>query len=201
MATTGSASAWCVCANVKPEAYGNATSAGTRQFRAGALLWCLPPRWGDGYERITVIGHRRGSVRLFAMVMPSDRLTNWRAKVAYRPAVLRRLAEFRGWAGREECERAAHALATLHPPIPDLRDRAVALNTALQLMTGEPHGHALEQLAVAALAAWTAAQRARDPLPPAAVGVLADWLEERGALVPLPLLVETIERRARVASG
>jgi hypothetical protein len=200
MATTGPASTWCVCANVKPEAYGNATSAGTRQFRAGALLWCLPPRWGDGYERITVIGYRRGSVRLVAMVMPSERLTNWRAKVAYNPKVLRLIAEHHSWTGWEQCDRMARAMAALHPATPDLRERAVVLNAALQLMTADPQGRALEQRAAVELAAWSVEQRAADVLPPPAVGVLADWLEERGSVLPLDLLVETIERRARVAA-
>jgi hypothetical protein len=195
------AGTWCVCANVKPAAYGNATSAGTRQFRAGALLWCAPPRWGDGYERITVIGHRRGSVRLFAMVMPSERLTNWRAKAAYHPAVLHLIAQYRGWAGRDECERMARAMAAVYPPMPDLRDRAVALNTALHLLTSDARGRALEQVAAGELAAWTGERRAGDALPPTSVTVLADWLEERGCVLSLQLLVETIERRARAAAG
>src|SRR5689334_2485138 len=38
---------WCVVANVKAEAYGRATSPGTRHFSAGAKLWVLPSQW-DG---------------------------------------------------------------------------------------------------------------------------------------------------------
>jgi hypothetical protein len=44
--------------------------------------------WGDGYEKIKVIGRHRGSKRFATMVMPSKWLTNWRVKMVYSPHIV-----------------------------------------------------------------------------------------------------------------
>lgn len=81
----------------------------------GAKVYCLPPQWGDGYEQVVVVGLARGSRRWITVVMPRRLITNWRAKVAYKPAVLRRLREGfdgfdRQWKSQKEVESWAESL-------------------------------------------------------------------------------------------
>jgi hypothetical protein len=186
-------SAWCLVANVRPDADPRGVSTGTRHFASGAKVWCLPVRWGDGYERIRVIGRHRGSLRHVLMVMPGKRLTRWRSKQAHHPEVLRLLAEQGGWRDRELVEDTARFMEQLHPAIEDLRDAAQRLRRALHLLD-EPRGRALEREATAALGLGAS-------LPPVAVLVLADWLEQEGGGLPVEQLVELLVRRERHLAG
>lgn len=184
---------WCVVANVRAEAYGNATSVGTKHFKGGALLWILHAYWWDGLEglRVSVIGRHRVSKRWTALVEQAERLTNWRAMPAYHPAVIARLRRWRDpWGPKEDCERAAHWLDVSHPAVPDLRGEIERRKLALSLLDGDPQGRTLDRLATAALGRWTQRQRQADRTP-----VLSDWLEDRGASVPLAELIRTLDRR------
>ncbi len=92
---TSSESAWCLVANIVDERpygpEGKETRRGTKHFAAGAKIYCFPFQWGDGYERIRVIGRHRGSRRFVTMIIKSDWLTNWRAQRVYSPAVIKQL--------------------------------------------------------------------------------------------------------------
>jgi hypothetical protein len=97
---------WCVVANVtRHQEFGELREVrlGTRHFSPGTKVYCLPAGWGDGYEDIRVLGRHRGRHRLCELVMPSKRLTNWRAKVVYHPHVVV-LMQGRRWS--EEDARA-----------------------------------------------------------------------------------------------
>ncbi len=82
---------------------------GTRHFSPGTKVYAFPAQWGDGYEKILVVGRHRKSKRFVTMVIRSDAVANWRAKVVYSPEVLRRLQEGAcrlrkawNWKGRDE---------------------------------------------------------------------------------------------------
>lgn len=187
---------WCLVANVKPEAFGRATAPGTRHFRAGAKLWCLPPRWGEGYETIDVIGRHRGSSRdHVVMAVFSKYLTNWRAKAAHHPGVLERIRSIRRWPSVEVIQQVARELARVHPPVADLAERAAVLRHALRAIADDPVGRGLAERAAAVLATWSQAQRLVDAAPPFEVTVLGDWLEQHGAALPISQLVETLDRQ------
>jgi hypothetical protein len=70
---------------------GGEAKRGTKHFSAGTKVYAFPAQWGDGYEKIVVVGKHRGSRGLVTMVIRSDWVTNWRAKMVYDPKVLRRL--------------------------------------------------------------------------------------------------------------
>ncbi|WP_280319967.1 hypothetical protein [Nocardia wallacei] len=97
--------AWGVAANI--------TQAGTKHFVPGAKVWVSLPQWGDGGERLTVVGHHRGrGHRLVKLIINSKHLENFRAKGIYSPAEHRLLTE--SWPGRacesrEEAEQSAAA--------------------------------------------------------------------------------------------
>ncbi len=86
-------SQWCLVGNIVEERpYGEGgveTKRGTKHFSPGTKVYCLPSSWGDGYEKIRVIGRHRGSREFVTMVIRADWVTNWRAKVVYDPMVLR----------------------------------------------------------------------------------------------------------------
>ena len=92
----GSAEAWCLVGNiVKGHAHGEQgeLKSGSKHFSPGTKVYCLPPQWGDGYEKAVVVGLHRGSRKWITVVMPTNQITNWRAKVVYKSAVLKRLQD------------------------------------------------------------------------------------------------------------
>lgn len=92
-------SQWCLVGNIvaghAAGPGGTEWVEGTRHFKPGAKVYCLPPQWGDGYENIKVVGRHRHTNRYVTMVIRSVWVTNWRAKVVHSPTVLHRL----NWAG------------------------------------------------------------------------------------------------------
>ena len=118
--------AWCLIGNVVDQhVYGEAKEIrrGSKQFTPGTKVYCLPAQWGDGYEQIVAIGIARGSRRLITVVTKASHITHWRAKVVYKPAVLRRLKkgfdEFdRQWESQDEVEAWVKILnARGQPPL------------------------------------------------------------------------------------
>ena len=111
---------WCLVGNiVESRTYGEAskeTRSGTKHFSPGTKVFCLPAQWGDGYENIMVIGRHRGSKRFETMIVRSEWVTSWRAKVVYNSEVLRRLAAIEleqgrsNWKTKEEVEKYAALL-------------------------------------------------------------------------------------------
>jgi hypothetical protein len=109
---------WCLVGNVVDEhAFGESKELrrGSKHFRPGTKVYCLPPQWGDGYEKVVAVGIARRPRRWITVVMPAALITNWRAKVVYKGEVMRRLREgFEGrnrqWKSREEVESWAELL-------------------------------------------------------------------------------------------
>lgn len=90
--------AWGVVANIAPQ--------GTKHFAGGAKVWVSLPQWGDGGERIAVVGHHRGrGHRIMKLIIDSSKLENFRARGIYTPAVHRLLNE---WPGKM-CDSQEHA--------------------------------------------------------------------------------------------
>jgi hypothetical protein len=116
-------SEWCLVGNVvEDHAFGESKELrrGSKHFRPGAKVYCLPPQWGDGYEKVVVVGIARRPRRWITVVMPGALITNWRAKVVYKGEVTRRLrAGFEGrnrqWKSREEVESWAELLRRRDP--------------------------------------------------------------------------------------
>lgn len=114
--------AWCVVANVVAETArgedGQDIRPGLKHFAPGAKVWVLPPQWGDGGEKVMVIGrHRgRGQGRLARMVIGRHHLAGFRVRGVYSPAVHRELVRpwkpwgdhpLKLWNSRDEADRAA----------------------------------------------------------------------------------------------
>jgi len=103
---------WFLVGNVREDIGSQSAKSsghsGTKHFSPGSKVYCFRGRWGDGYERITVIGKQRGSSKLITLVMPSKHIENWRAQLVYKPSVLRRIlgeSVFAAWDSKEEVEK------------------------------------------------------------------------------------------------
>ena len=102
---------WCIVANVvaeHPVGEDKEIRKGTKHFSAGTKVYCYPPLWGDGYEKVKIIGRHRGSRDLVEMVMPSKWLTNWRVKMVYSPFVLTRMKDH--WDDSKESQQKAASI-------------------------------------------------------------------------------------------
>jgi hypothetical protein len=109
-------SQWCLVGNIIEPSPSDLdqqpSSQGTKHFSGGTKVYCLPAQWGDGYDKIKVIGRHRGSRQFVTMIISADRVTNWRAKVVYDPEVLRRLAQIgRNWQTKAEVEAYLESLS------------------------------------------------------------------------------------------
>jgi hypothetical protein len=63
---------------------------GTRHFNSGSKVYCSPFIWGDGYERIRVIGRARDDNKFISVIMEAKYITNWRRQKVFIPYILRR---------------------------------------------------------------------------------------------------------------
>ena len=95
---------YCLIGNIVEERFDNNLNKmvlGTKHFSPGTKVYCYPPLWGDGYEKIKVIGRHRKSIGLVTMIVPVERITNWRLKTVYNPFVIREMTNNFGWTDKE----------------------------------------------------------------------------------------------------
>lgn len=109
---------WALVANVVNERLfgpNGDVRSGTKHFVPGAKVYYHYGYWGMGGEQIMVTGHHRGSKKLVSVVMARRHLHNWRAKLVYKPAILKRLDlhwnEIAKRSGRDSAEVTAKELA------------------------------------------------------------------------------------------
>ena len=87
---------WCLVGNVigdHPYGEDRRIVSGTRHFSAGTKVYCLPANWGDGYEKIDVIGRPRGRHGLRHVVMRRSLIENFRVQKVFSPAVIEKMYE------------------------------------------------------------------------------------------------------------
>ena len=85
---------WCLVGNVIDERIVGKDKRvihGTRHFSPGTKVYCFPAQWGDGYEKIAVLGKHRGSKGLIRIVMSRKLVKNFRCQKVYSPNVIRRM--------------------------------------------------------------------------------------------------------------
>jgi len=181
-------SEWAVIANIKPEAYGRATTPGTKHFVAGTKIWAVDWYWGVAGDAMRLLGRHRGSHHLILLTMQTERLTNWRAKVTYHPHVVAMLREHGAVRTQAECEALAAGWTKRLGSVPDLRDQIAHLDLALRLIRDDPRGQSLAEAAIAVL-------DETEPSGHSDLFVLADWLEDHGVALPFEKLCKTLKRR------
>jgi hypothetical protein len=106
---------WCVVANVVRERLHGSEGEvrhGTKHFSPGTKVYLVLAYWGIGGETVKVLGLGRKPRRWITVDVRARVLENWRAKVIYEPAVLRRLAGAPPMA-EEEARRIASVLGSV----------------------------------------------------------------------------------------
>lgn len=84
---------------------------GTKHFSLGTKVYCYPTQWGDGYEKIKVIGLHRKSKKLITIVIASKIISNWRLKTVYNPYIIKEMLENSGWTDKESDKKNIIELA------------------------------------------------------------------------------------------
>ena len=64
---------------------------GTKHFSSRTKVYLAPAQWGDGYERVIVIGLARKSRKYIEVVMQTKYIENFRMQKIYKPAIVRRM--------------------------------------------------------------------------------------------------------------
>jgi hypothetical protein len=87
---------WCLVANVTrelhPEGENGEFRLGLKHFAPGAKLYCFPQQWGDGGEKLRVLGrHRKGGPKLIDIIISTKWLTDWRVQRVFHPHVVQTL--------------------------------------------------------------------------------------------------------------
>jgi hypothetical protein len=106
---------WCLVGNIVDERVDGATQQirkGTKHFSPGTKVYCFPPQWGDGYEKIYVIGRPRKSSRFIKVIIHSDWITNWRVQKVYSQHIKREMIYNNGWGETDESKKKAETLLT-----------------------------------------------------------------------------------------
>lgn len=103
---------WALVANIKkaPHPYGpeHELRYGTKNFLAGAKVYCGRSMWGDGYDRIAVIGAQRQSHgrKYRSVIMKRCMVENFRIQKVYKKSVLQVMEDsYYSWWGNTDKDR------------------------------------------------------------------------------------------------
>ena len=132
---------WCLVGNVideHPFGEDHTIVHGTRHFSPGTKVYCLPVQWGDGYEKIAVLGKHRGSRGLIRIVMSRELIHNFRCQKVFSPYVIKRMytrsnhgMNFKGWGQSEaEHETILSLLPWLNTTPEEEKQRTLLLNSS-----------------------------------------------------------------------
>ena len=132
---------WCLVGNVideHPFGEDHTVVHGTRHFSPGTKVYCLPVQWGDGYEKIAVLGKHRGSRGLIRIVMSRELIHNFRCQKVFSPYVIKRMyvrsdhgMNFKGWGQSEaEHETILSLLPWLNTTAEEEKQRSLLLNSS-----------------------------------------------------------------------
>jgi len=87
---------WCIVGNIVGEHfYGEhkEIKSGTKHFRPGAKVYCIPEFGGIAHESIPVIGKPRGSRAMINIVIPTKRIKNFRLQKVYSNSLFDKISE------------------------------------------------------------------------------------------------------------
>jgi hypothetical protein len=110
---------WCLVANVTrqshPAGQAGQESFGTKHFAPGTKIYCFKPGWGDGMERLQVMGiPKEGGAKPIKLISSTRWFVDWRVEKVHWPAIVKEMGRYRGtsWDGTDASRREAEELAT-----------------------------------------------------------------------------------------
>ena len=98
---------WCIAARVGADDH--LPGAASATFEPGAKVYCLPPVWGGGYERVKVIGPSRRGGKMVEATVAAKELEQWKAEPVADPDVLLHICP--PWDGTDVSRGVAEGLA------------------------------------------------------------------------------------------
>lgn len=87
---------WCIVGNIIEKHYfgeNKEIKKGTKHFRPGAKVYCIPEFGGMAHESIRVIGRPRGSSSFINIVIPTKRIKNFRLQKVYSNSLFEKISE------------------------------------------------------------------------------------------------------------
>ena len=107
---------YCLVGNiVKQHSFGENKNIvfGTKSFSAGTKVYINYAQWGDGLERVVVIGKPRHTRKLKQMIIPLGYIEKFRCQKVFSPAVLTLIncSEYTWWGNTEDAKKVASSLA------------------------------------------------------------------------------------------
>ncbi|MBR3227669.1 MAG: hypothetical protein IKF68_03895 [Erysipelotrichaceae bacterium] len=82
---------WCLVGNIINEHFQGENKDivhGTKHFSPNTKVYIAPANWGDGFEKVIVIGKQRKRFKYIELVMPSKWTENWRLGKICKPEIL-----------------------------------------------------------------------------------------------------------------
>ena len=85
---------WCLVANVRDYPVDELFNVikkerrETKHFAPGARVYVYPVQWGDGWDRMVVVGRKKGTRRVVRKVIPGSMLEDFRLRRVYSPTVI-----------------------------------------------------------------------------------------------------------------
>ncbi|MBE5916438.1 MAG: hypothetical protein E7273_06285 [Pseudobutyrivibrio ruminis] len=101
---------WCLVGNLKSEIDFGAEHEirnDTKHFSKNTKLLLAPVQWGDGYERVVVIGTPKYSRRYIELIMAKEHIENFRMQKIYKPVLLKMMckSEYYWWNDLEDSRK------------------------------------------------------------------------------------------------
>ena len=86
---------WCIVGNIVDRHYYGEEKeirSGTKHFRPGAKVYCIPESWGNAHESIRVIGRPRNSAKMIDVIIPTKHIKHFRLQKVYSPTLFDMIA-------------------------------------------------------------------------------------------------------------
>lgn len=87
---------WCIVGNIVGDHfYGEQKEikSGTKHFRPGAKVYCIPEFGGMAHETMRVIGKPRGSKGLINVIIQTKRIKNFRLQKVYSDSLFEKISK------------------------------------------------------------------------------------------------------------
>jgi len=81
---------WCIVGNIVDKHYfgeEKRTRRGTKHFRPGAKVYCIPGSAGKAHQDICVIGQPRNSKKMIEVIIRTRHIKNFRLQKVYSPTL------------------------------------------------------------------------------------------------------------------
>ena len=111
---------WCLVGNIVDKHSAGkdlGIKRGTKQFGPDTKVYCFPAGWGDGYEKIYVLGKPRKRMGLIKVIMQSRYIKNWRLQKVYDPNVISEMTHNFGWTNKEEDKKTIEEMLSWLPKV------------------------------------------------------------------------------------